>query len=113
MMMKNNSSFSRWQSFLECLKDDIYSKENSLPLQSLCRDGIAELEDDFKITNLVLREIKECKISGRFTIPFREISKTSCDKVSWKVERTAEIDFIFDTTSGDIVFIEDELYSNE
>ncbi|MCX6896185.1 MAG: hypothetical protein NTZ16_11945 [Verrucomicrobia bacterium] len=111
--MKANKSFTGWQAFLECLKDDIYSKENSIPLQCLCRDGAAELKDDFEITNLVLREIKECKFFGRFTVPFYEVSKTSCDKNSWKVERTAEIDFVFDTTTGDITFIDGELNSYE
>jgi hypothetical protein len=111
--MKANRSLSGWRSFLECLKDDIYDKQNSIPLQNLCREGVAELKDDFEITNLLLREIKKCKIHGRFSIPFREVNKEGCANNCWKVDRMAEIDFIFDPTSGDIVFIDDELYSNE
>ena len=111
--MKNNGGLSAWRGFLESLEDDIYSSGNRIPLQNLCRDGIATLKDDFEITNLVLREIKAAKISGRFTIPFCEVSKTGCASVSWKVERTAEIDFIFDTSSGEMAFVEDQLSSYE
>ena len=111
--MRNDDSLSLWLGFLESLKDKIYSMESGIPLQNLCRDGVATLKEDFEVSDLVIHRISGRMLFGRFKMPFREVSRTGCDKVAWKAEMVAEIDFGFDTASGDLSFIQDEIRSDE